>query len=248
MVLNVVFFTGFLVLVWGTWNSYDAWRDGSAGDKEERAGVDSAMLSQELRMLFPDTSSAASQFAIVTESNLFSPERRPWSPPPQVPDDASQGESQAQTLLPDAGGIRLYGTSIGPDRKTALVYFERFVSKQKHRILEEGETARDEGERGESFYFVLKKLEQDAVVLMDAQGREHVIGLYEHMRAEPPQGPQQSTSMNAQPLLPVAAEGNEPIRRVEDMPESLQERERLAKEGRLRRISTPSGPVFRPVE
>ncbi|PTN35137.1 hypothetical protein [Desulfonatronum sp. SC1] len=248
MVLNVVFFTGFLVLAWGTWSSYDAWTDASPGNGEERADVVSAMLSQELRLLFPDPSMGSAQYAIVTDKNLFSSERRAWSPPPSVAGDAPQAEPQAQTFLPDTTGIRLYGTSIVPDRKTALVYFERFASRQKHRILEEGETARDEGERGESFYFVLKKLEQDSVVLVDAQGREHVIGLYEHMRTEPPRGPQQSTRMNAQSAPSATAGENEPVRRVEDIPESLEERERLAKEGRLRRISTPSGPVFQPVE
>ncbi len=250
MILNLLFIVGTLALAWGTWNAYFDWKRTPLTADDDSMDAVSAMLPQELRMMLADASPATSEYGIVTEKNLFSPNRRAWAPPPQVAEDASQGENQAQALTPEALGIRLYGTTIGLGQKTALLYFERFVSKQKHRILGEGETARDEGERGESVYFILKGLEQDAVVLEDAQGREHPIGLYEHPRTEPvaAPGPRQGAGMNGPAFAPVPGDGNEPILRMEDIPESLEERERLAAEGRLRRISTPAGPVFRPVE
>lgn len=211
----------------------------------------SGMLVQELRAMYSDVPPAISQFQAVAEKNLFSPDRKAWAPPP--PPDAEQASEEAPPQPSGPHRIRLYGTSIGPEIKSALLFFESFSSKQKHRVVREGETVEDDGERGKGTRYVLQALEQERAVLTDARGQEIVVGLYDHQRAAP--SPAVAEAKPAQPAAsqPAASTAQvqpqgEPIRRMEDIPDSLEEREELARQGRLRRISTPFGPAFRPIE
>ncbi|WP_045221780.1 hypothetical protein [Desulfonatronum thioautotrophicum] len=250
--INVLLLSGSLILLFVGWNAYRHHAGAPAPDALTRMDDRSAALPEELRSMFADTPPSNSQYAAVTERNLFSPERRPWAPPPDVSREAVA--SPPPPILENPR-VRLYGTTITPVRRSALLYFESFSSQRKHRILEVGETARDEGDRGDSAYFVLVRLDADSAVLEDPHGREHVIGLYEHPRVPPPRPSSPGPARDATPApvasSPAETEASmslEPIRRMEDIPESLEEREQLAREGRLNRISTPFGPVFRPIQ
>jgi hypothetical protein len=232
-----------------------------AADLAPPAGADqeevSGMLVQELRAMFAEVPPPISQFSAVAEKNLFSPDRTAWAPPPPPPKTEPDQEAEEPPPPPGSHRIRLYGTTISPSEKTALLYFERFSSKQKHRLVAEGETVSDDGEKARGGEFVLQSVKKDAAILTDKDGHEIVVGLYDHERTDPPPPPKPAADPKPSPTQPpgqpVAAESQppsagEPIRRMEDIPDSKEEREQLAKEGRLRRISTPFGPVYRPVE
>jgi hypothetical protein len=230
-----------------------------------------ATVLDEMRTLFAHVPPAASQYTDISERNMFSPERRPWAPPPTEPPRDSSAEAE-MSALSGPSGIRLYGTTISDEQKQALLYFERFSSRQKHRLATEGEIVRDEGERGETVYYQVVSVGRDRVELQDARGNDITVGLYDHQKTElPPSQPppavitqprptaqlqgqpqseqQPQTSPEGATVAPdVPNSGLEPIRRMEDMPESTEEREQLVREGRLRRIDTPFGPVYRPVE
>lgn len=225
----------------------------------EDAGEASGMVVQELRAMFSEVPPAISQFDTISEKNLFSPERAAWAPPPPPP---VVEEEETDEAPPPSGPhrIRLYGTTIGSERKVALLYFERFSSNRKHRMVGEGETVRDDGDGPRGGEFLVKQVEPERVVLADASGQEIVVGLYDHERSAPPPPPEPPTKPAQQPQAPPQMPATpltmpappppsgDVIRRMEDMPETLEEREQAAKEGRLRRISTPFGPVFRPLE
>lgn len=230
--------------------------------KLEASEFSSAAMLEEIQMLFGQAVPAASQYASISELNMFSPDRRPWSPPPaQAPSPTAEPERS----LPIApGGIRLYGTTISTEQNLALLYFERFASSRKYFLAREGDTVRDEGERGETVYYQVVSVFQDRVELLDAQGNSVTIGLYDHQRSVASPGlpppnivmqqrqpqvqhqtvPRQSIP-NAQPIIP---EGADPQQALSGLPDSMEEREQLVREGRLTRIDTPFGPVYRPVE
>lgn len=231
--------------------------------KLETSEFSSAAMLEETRMLFVQAAPAASQYASISEQNMFSPERRPWSPPPpaQTPSPTTEPERPSPVA---PGGIRLYGTTISTEKKLALLYFERFTSRQKHFLAREGDIVRDEGERGETVYYQIVSVAQDRVELLDAQGNNVTIGLYDHQRTDsspglpPPnivmqqrqsQGQRQPGPGQASPVVqPTTPEAAGLQQSLSDLPDSMEERERLAREGRLRRIDTPFGPVYRPVE
>ena len=257
--LSLLFVFGAAAFAWMGWESYQAGVHQGLPSVDQQADETAAMLPMELNALLSETPPPLSQFQPVSDKNLFSPDRKPWAPPPPPPKPKKEpkAEEPPPPPPPPPGDprIRLYGTTLTDTRQAALLYFERFSSKQKHRLLDVGDTARDDGERGDRNFFVLKSIEHDKAVLEDADGWEHVVGLFDHERRAPAPIPT-PTPVAAAPSRTDAAEQEdqdspeqgEPIRRMEDIPESLEEREQLAKEGRLRRISTPFGPVFRPVE
>lgn len=254
--LSILFVFGATVFAWMGWESYqDGVRQGLPL-RGQQADETSAMLPMELSALLSEAPPPLTQYQPISDKNLFSPDRKPWTPPAPPPKPAEEPiaeEPPPPAPPPGDPRIRLYGTTITDNRRTALLYFDRFTSKQKHRLLEVGETARDEGERGERYFFVLQSIEQDKAVLEDADGWEHVVGLFDHERRAP--APEPTPAATTPERAPTAgnedqgvAPTGEPIRRMEDIPESLEEREQLAEEGRLRRLSTPFGPVFRPIE
>lgn len=254
-IFTLVMFLAIMSVSWASICTYRSEARRSLPTPANQAREISDMLAEELQALHSDVPPPISQYQAVTEQNLFSPDRKAWEPPQAAPEP--EPEQAVDAPPPPVSGpqrIRLYGTTIGPERRTALLFFQHFASRQKHRLVEEGETVHDDGDGARDISYILKSLESERAVLEDNRGQKIVVGLYDHERAairdEGVQAPQPDTAQPAPPAQkpddspPVA----DPIRRMEDIPRELEERERLAKEGRLRRISTPFGPVFRPIE
>ena len=255
--LNVLVLSGSLILVLAAWCTYRDRAGMPLPGGDVRLDDRAAMLPQELRILLAEVPPPTfTQYGTVAEKNLFSPDRREWAPPPPAATEETMPEHALPA--PQTQRVRLYGTIISQDIETALLYFEQFSSPRKHRIMEVGETVWDESNDGNDASFVLVRLEKDLAVLEDQLGLEHVVRLYDHQRkpvesvahvlldklarhdaAVSPRPPSEASETDDE---------NGPIRRMEDIPKSLEEREQLAREGRLLRINTPFGPVFRPVE
>jgi hypothetical protein len=250
-VLTLLLFLGAAALAGASAYEYRS----EAADVAPPAGAEqeevSGMLVQELRAMFAEVPPPTSQFSAVAENNLFSPERKAWAPPPKekpVPEE----KEPPQPAGPHH--IRLYGTSFSAEGRRALLHFDRFSSRQKHRIVELGETVQDDGENPRGGQYTLQRVEKDMVMLEDQNGHEIMVGLYDHDRRDPAPKPDpaappfSAADAPSKDPEPSQEPQGEPIRRMEDMPRSIEEREQLAKEGRLRVIDTPFGPVYRPVE
>jgi len=264
-IASFLFLLATAALAYASWQSYHHGVNQplpTANGQQEDPAI---LLPEELRALFADVPPPVSQFSDVADKNLFSPDRKAWTPPPPAPKPKKEAKPEEPAPPPPPPGdprVRLYGTTITPDTQTALLFFERFSSKQKHRIVQVGDTVSDDGDRGEKNYFILKKLEQDKATLEDPEGYEHVVGLFDHQRKSPPPAPKPDPESKPVPVndatsAPYTGEtpengdpsepAGEPIRHMEDIPESLEEREQLVKEGRLLKFDTPFGDMYRPV-
>jgi len=141
---------------------------------------------RELKSLFPKTLGNG-KFEVIAENNLFSPKRQEWKPPQTESKQVSKQSREKRELerkkeRVSHKGIRLYGTSITPSKKYALMYFQSFQSKRKYRMVQEENTVRDDGERGEWMFFRIKEINSTKVVLKDPQGGSFQVGLYDHKR------------------------------------------------------------------
>ncbi len=195
-VISLLLVSATLVLAWAGWNEYRRQAGRSLVSEDAQTDVLSAGVIQELNTLFAHMPPPVSRFDDVTQKNLFSPDRKAWESP-VVSADAPSPE-QKPPPPPGPIGVRLYGTTIVLDQKNALLYFERFNSQHKYRVMKEGDTARDDGERADGLVYTLKRLERDKVILEDQHGREHTVGLYDHTLSRPPR-PQ---AMQARPQVP----------------------------------------------
>lgn len=228
---------------------------------------DAELALRELETLFEPQTAAGQRYAAIAERNLFTPDRRAWVPPPQESDPAPEpAPVEAPPPPPGLRNVRLYGTQITSEGGAALLYFGSFSSKNKHRLVREGEMARDEGDRQ---VFQVVRVSRDSVTLSDSHDREFEVGLFDHQRvvAESPSAPV------AQPSVQVGggtAPAPDPVQTVEDPPAAAaeqaapeappraqmlpfgqqpdEEMERLVEQGTMRRINTPFGTIYRPVQ
>ncbi len=271
----------------------------------------------EVRALFAQSGTENEHLDVIAKKNLFSADRRPWAPPEQDDDGNGEESTREQRNRYSHKGIRLYGTTLTDSRKMALVYFAPFQDKDKYRMVSEGETARDKGERGQKVYFKVSAIEQDSVELEDPAGSAVQVGLYDHQRqaskspspdsqvrvviggtdeapiaeteaassrqggsasdqqgkaepasegdaaepgeaAQPGEGPETGEAGQGQP----EAEGqqNEKARNIFELFKQLgtkgrgqddlnnEQKEQMVEEGRMRKVDTPFGTIYRPVD
>ncbi len=141
---------------------------------------------QEIKAKLSSGINLDSNYEQIAKNNLFSPEREAWTPPrPDKDEDGgNSGKDSSRSRRFSHDGIRLYGTTITPSKKMALIYFEPFSDKHKYRMVQEEEIARDSGERGEEIFFQVKTIQKDKAVLEDPQGESFEVGLFDHQRSK----------------------------------------------------------------
>ncbi|WP_459939103.1 hypothetical protein [Desulfonatronum parangueonense] len=209
------------------------------------------------------------RYVPIVADNLFSPERRPWTPPLTV------GAPPPPPSTPPlrTSNIRLYGTQVSSQNRVGIFYFGDLSGNNKHRLLREGERVWD-GEAGDGPSFEVVSIEKENAILVDTSGRSFEISLYDHHRVAarrdgelPPgqQGPTIISSPSARHkdqagiVSPSTFQGDrstsegDSSAEPQDAPPPLipiqnhEEMEQLVEEGKMRKIMTPFGPIYRPI-
>jgi hypothetical protein len=200
------------------------------------------------------------RYQVIADRNLFSPERKAW----QLPLEAREAASAAPVAR---GDVVLYGTYLSDARRYAIIGFSLTAGKSKRYVLAEGEAPKDD--QGRPLAYQVEAIGPDSIVLKDRSGTAYTVGLYVNKRSSPTQTvnttpaqappPPTPAAQTAAPASTPAAEptaGNQAAEKAaaetvpglpsdyKSLPEN--EKERLVKEGKLRKINTPMGAVYRP--
>ena len=183
---------------------------------------------------------------IIISNNLFSPERRPWARP------VSEDPDDARRVQADPGAFRLHGIISRDDERMALIYNRDLPSPDTYSLVRAGQSITME-DNGLQTAYTLTDIHDDYVTIQSG-GRIFHVHLFadrptrEDDPREEPEGPPDAL----EPLAPGT--GLEHLmQRLEDdevSPDpapSPEDMERLVEEGRMHRIDTPLGPVYRPV-
>ncbi len=211
------------------------------------------------------------RYAVTTDKNLFSADRKAWQPPaPRLP--ASEKTDEASTPAAAAAPVRrdviLYGTYISGSVKKALLHFKRF--RKGRMLVAEGEEAKDEeiadsGKRKKPVYTVLK-VEAKKVTLKDERGGEFEVSLYDNKKRRPAKTSnktniQVNTSdaptarqTRAQPARSgpnvtgtktTSSKATPSLSAKQIRKLSVEEKNALVERGELKKHSTPFGPVYK---
>jgi hypothetical protein len=234
-------------------------RDPLQTESEARETV----TAKELQALFQGTKAQGSRYAVISDRNLFSPEREAWEPPPPPKDPVEEKEPPKPAEPVNPNDVHLHGTSIVDNAAgLAVLDFNRFLSPNKRRVVEEGEVVRDDGARGENFYYRIKSIEPTKVVIEDPQQRSFDVELFASRAkvggnfaisamSDPEkeklveQGELEKISTPFGPSYRKPRGGEIPEKQLKQYREKYPEKEKLVEQGRMERIITPFGPAYR---
>lgn len=200
-------------------------------------------------LLFERRPPGKEEVAIVVEKNVFSPRRTAWAPPPPPETKPEEPEAPASPLPPPKrDGVELRGTAMMADVRTAIIHF-RLFNPPETLLLREGTVAKPK--QGEGPEFVVERIEANKVIMKDSAGAKFQVGLYDHARqTEAPQAPAQSQAVVSTAPAAASAPASSVVGEApkgEPSPAAVQQErnEQLVKEGKMRKINTPFGPVYR---
>jgi len=231
-------------------------------------GTQGPVTAGELQSLFRQDRVQGSRYAVIADRNPFAPERKAWEappPPPPTPVAVEAKPAEPPKPLPplNPNDVFLHGTTLAQGVKLAILDFNRFLAPIKRRLVSEGETVRDDGERGKDFYYLVKEIQATKVLLVDANQRAFEVDLFAAKsgaaanfavsamsdpekdrlvqqgaleRIDTPFGP-----TYRQPQVP----GQVPDKRLEEYRQKYPEQEKLVEQGQMERIVTPFGPSYR---
>ena len=210
-----------------------------------RGSVDSSS-SGGWELLFERRSPAREEVAVIAERNVFSPLRKAWTPPPPPEPEKVPEEPKAPPPPPKRDGVELRGTAMVGNTRTAMIHFRPF-NPPETLLLREGGVAKPSKADGPVFTMV--RIEPDRVIMKDSAGAEFQVGLYDHSRQTAAQTPvQQQAVVSTETPKAAAPPASSVVSKAprKETPDAIQERnEQLVKEGKMRKILTPFGPVYR---
>ena len=145
------------------------------------------------------------------------------------------------------------------EERKAILRFKSFRSGQTM-LLAEGAVAQEKDVQDGPKYTVLG-IKSESVRLKDNAGREFLVGLYDHGREAPRQATPQASvevapatseakpaaSQEASSAVVVGGQGGASASSGQGTTKAQQQQknEQLVKEGKMTKISTPFGPVYR---
>ena len=223
------------------------------------------VTAKELQALFQGAKVQGSRYAVISDRNLFSPEREAWEPPPPPPPSSQEKEEEETKPVPpvNPNDVYLYGTSVQNNSTSlAILDFNRFLSPNKRRVVKEGEIVRDDGERGNNFYYMIRKINPTKVIIEDPQKRAFDVDLFSSKKNvghdfavqtmnDPEkeklvqQGVLEKLSTPFGPVYRKPSSGEISEKKLQEYTEKHPEKEKLVEEGKLERIITPFGPAYR---
>jgi hypothetical protein len=228
-----------------------------APDISEVVAVGDGDATDAWSLLFERRVPPQDQFAVIAEKNVFSPLRKAWAPPPPPPAEPEAPVVEETPVLepPRREDVELRGTAMVGETRKAILGFKSFRPPQTL-LLAEGEVA-SEKEIKDGPRFTVVRIENESVRIKDAEGREFLVGLFDHRREAPAATVNQSTVELAPQIAPQSeappAEATILVGGASDnvTPSKLssdqlrQKNEQLVKEGKMKKIYTPFGPVYR---
>lgn len=223
-------------------------RAGTVRDPQMTQGGIEASAPGAWELLFERRQPGKEEVAVIVEKNVFSPRRAAWAPPP--PPEPKPEEPEAPKPPPPPAkrdGVELRGTAMVAGERTAMVHFRPF-NPPETLILREGAVAKPKSGPGPEFTMV--RIESDKVIMTDAAGAEFQVGLYDHSRQVASQAPAQpqavvSTTAPAASAPTSSVVGEAPKKELSPAEVQQERNEQLVKEGKMRKINTPFGPVYR---
>lgn len=230
-------------------NSMDASTAGElavAVEESGRAEGDPAVW----KGLFAKGASRRGDFAVIRDSNVFSPARRAYVPEAQT--EAAQGSVRTPEPA-ERGDVHLLGVGLmAGDRKVILRVFSS--GRGVTQFYGEGDYV-DGSEGGSGPLFRVLEIGDRFVRLEDRAGREFDVFLFGRDRVEEEEI-DDSIYTTPTPMFIVGDDGEESVDESEDdesYSEYVSEEEerriqRLVEEGKLEIIETPFGPVYRKLE
>ena len=133
---------------------------------------------QELEMMFGlSLDSAGTDYQVVAQKNLFSPEREAWQAPERQEEEVDTRPARSPRVNPQ--DFKLYGITRFQDERKALVYYQHSSQDNKHSLLREGESAQFGTDDHEAFQ--VEKIDQESVSIKVGQDIFEV-SLYGHER------------------------------------------------------------------
>lgn len=198
-------------------------------------------------------------FNVIADKNVFSASRKAWTPP-QAQEEAkpeTAAQNKTEEIVSKRDDVELRGTAMVEQKRKAILHFKSFRSVKTFR-LGEGDVASEKDQKGGPSFTVLS-IASDTVRMKDNAGKEFVVGLYDHKREGPATTVNQSKIVEAQaPSPPPQAPAPAPSSVVVGTPTNAnqegissktdaqrQKNEQLVKEGKMKKIETPFGSVYR---
>jgi hypothetical protein len=205
------------------------------------------------RAFFGRTGADRAQFAVIAERNVFSPSRKAWA------EGKKDGAGSSAAAGPPAarGDVQLLGLAfMGGDRKVIL----RIASPGPGftKSYGEGDVVSGPGESSGPMFRVLE-IGDRLVRLEDAAGEEFTVTLFGHEREEE-DAVDESIYTTPTPMVIVgdtpaetgqdeSVDGEDDAGSSEYVSEEEEARnEQLVREGKLKKIETPFGPVYRKLD
>ncbi|NCC60275.1 MAG: hypothetical protein EOM12_04905 [Verrucomicrobiae bacterium] len=226
-------------------------------------GGQGPVTADELQSLFRRERVQGSRYAVIADRNLFAPERKAWEAPPP-PSELEEKPAEPPKPLPplNPNDVFLHGTSVTNSTKVAILDFNRFLSPIKRRVVLEGDTVRDDGERGKDFFYLVKEVHGTKVVLVDASQRSFEVELFATKTSVSgnfavstmtdsekdrlvQQGALEEISTPFGPTYRQPTGGRVPDKKLEEYRQKFPDKEKLVEQGEMERVITPFGPAYR---
>lgn len=215
---------------------------------------------RELSSMLNRSQAVDTRYNIIEDKNLFVPGRKAW----KAPEQPKPAEVKKVVTVPAAsrkGEVVLYGTFITPRKKYALVNFPKLpakdaTEKQKRNVVALGETVKTEAS---VLNYTIIDIQEDRITVQDQAGQRFSVELKDENKKSPTKTENKSAisvktdTAKSQSVSVKSSEQEKkaPSRNVSGMsPGQINalpphEKERLVKEGVLKKQLTPMGPMYR---
>lgn len=215
------------------------------------------VVIEELQSLFQARRSAPTRYEIIADKNLFSPDRKAWAPPP--PPDPEVVEEKKVLPPSSRKDVVLYGTYMSDSDRKAIIEFKNLRSQPSRLILGEGDVAEDPTGKL-PFKFTVRAIQKDQVTIVDNKREEvFAVGLFEHERQKSrnqqaeasilvEEGSQPEQEQATVTKTAPAAQSKSSFTRKEVLEMDDAQKDNLVKQGKLKKVHTPFGPVYEPVK
>jgi len=250
LILSISFI--FLVV---SWNIYSHAKQINSDNESISSQKSPSIHLEEIKSLFSSLDKEPNKFEVIERKNLFSPQRAAWQPPPPQKEKPQKKEEVREPRLPDRSDVVLYGTYISNSTQKAILHFKRFSSSPRSRVVKAGQTVRDTGDSKKEILYKVTKITPQVVHLVDDDDRSFAVDIHDHeVKAKTRQQDTRNISISSsRQKSQTTVVGQAPQKksdsatsRKKDIQRLSEEaKEKMGKEGKLKKINTPFGTIYR---
>ena len=242
-------------LIYWSWKTYDQEIEVPINGTRQINSTKHLNEIKELSAILNKPRGARSGHDVIADKNLFSQEREEWVNPVTE----QQAEHPSKVKRTD---VVLYGIYRSGGESIAILGLPRIAENNKKFLLTAGDKADSQPGRP-PFSYTLVSIEEEGVTVRDHNGAVFSVGLYDHQRspslpraAIPPGGsgvkvvttkPSPNANKGGGVVRPDSGKTPNGITKpVNAM--SKAEKEAMVKQGKLKKVSTPFGTLYRPIK